>query len=233
MAISPLAGAGGVLELELKVAGKTVSDTVRIVSVEILAGLNTDSSAKIVVLDGEGADQTWPVLDSQIFEPDNKIQIYAGYDAHTDIVFEGVIMKQSSKISADNYSSLIFECLNREKATNPQKSGSLAGSMVPVLNITNGEDLKEFSAEYDPELSPFVLDGDNYPDLKNFQFESTRTKGSMQFQGCAGVLPGVTLNLAGVGNRYDGLVSVNAVRHEIQQGNWLIEVEFWKPDSSA
>ena len=230
MSGSSVAGAGGLLEFEIRVAGNLIPETVRIVSMEILAGLNTGSSAKLVVIDGDSPDQNWPVLDSEIFGLGNEIQIDAGYDARTELVFEGVIIKQSSRISADSYSRLIYECQNRAKATTPEWIDSQAGNTDPVLDITYGENLLAFSAEYDPELSPFVLNRDYYPDLKNFKYESTRTKGSMRFSGFAGVVPGVTINLAGVGKRFEGIVFVNAVRHEIKEGNWHIEVEFWKPD---
>lgn len=233
MSISPQAAAGGVVSLAIVVAGKAIPDTAMTVSVETLSGLNTNSSAEIVVLDGDSADQTWPLLDSDIFGLDNKIQIYAGYDGDNDIIFEGVIVKQCAKVSGDNYSRLILKCLNSEKVSNLGRSGSQAGSIDPVLNIAYGEDLMAFKAEVDSELSPFVLDRGNYLDLKNFKFESTRTKGSILFQGFAKVAPGVTLNLAGVGERFAGLVFVNSVRHEIKDGNWITEIEFWRPDSLA
>ena len=39
--------------------------------------------------------------------------------------------------------------------------------------------------------------------------------------------------VARFGKRYEGIVFVNAVRHDIKEANWLIEVEFCRPDSLA
>ncbi len=57
-----------------------------------------------------------------------------------------------------------------------------------------------------------------------------RVRGRAQFQGIASILPGQVVNLAGVGDRFNGEVFVAAVRHEIGEGNWLTDVEFGLDD---
>jgi Rhs element Vgr protein len=51
-------------------------------------------------------------------------------------------------------------------------------------------------------------------------------KGEVSFQGSASVKPGVLIELAGVGARFDGSAFVSAVRHEIEQGMWVSNVKF-------
>lgn len=53
-----------------------------------------------------------------------------------------------------------------------------------------------------------------------------RIRGRMKFQGSAKAKAGSLIELAGVGNRFNGTVFVTAVNHEIANGNWLTEVEF-------
>jgi len=53
-----------------------------------------------------------------------------------------------------------------------------------------------------------------------------RIRGRMKFQGSAKAKAGSLIELAGVGNRFNGTVFVTAVNHEIAGGNWLTEVEF-------
>ncbi|WP_294199452.1 type VI secretion system tip protein VgrG, partial [uncultured Chryseobacterium sp.] len=53
-----------------------------------------------------------------------------------------------------------------------------------------------------------------------------KTRGRVKFQGIPSVLPGVTLTLQGVGNRFNGKIYVTGVRHEIADGNWLVDAQF-------
>ena len=53
-----------------------------------------------------------------------------------------------------------------------------------------------------------------------------RIRGRMKFQGSAKARVGELIELAGVGNRFNGEVLVTEVRHDISDGNWITEVEF-------
>jgi Rhs element Vgr protein len=54
----------------------------------------------------------------------------------------------------------------------------------------------------------------------------SRIRGRMKFQGSAKAKPGKLIELAGVGNRFNGQVFVSAVQHTISNGNWMTEVQF-------
>ncbi len=54
----------------------------------------------------------------------------------------------------------------------------------------------------------------------------SRITGRMRFQGSAKAKPGTLIELAGVGERFNGNVFVSAVAHEIVDGNWTTDVEF-------
>ena len=56
-----------------------------------------------------------------------------------------------------------------------------------------------------------------------------RIRGRMKFQGSAKAKPGELIELKGVGSRFSGNVFVSAVNHEIENGNWITEVEFGMP----
>lgn len=56
-----------------------------------------------------------------------------------------------------------------------------------------------------------------------------RIRGRMKFQGSAKAKPGAVIELKGVGARFSGNVFVSAVNHEIENGNWITEVEFGMP----
>jgi Rhs element Vgr protein len=56
-----------------------------------------------------------------------------------------------------------------------------------------------------------------------------RIRGRMKFQGSARAKVGSLIELAGVGERYNGSVFVGGLEHEISNGNWFTEVDFGLP----
>lgn len=86
-------------------------------------------------------------------------------------------------------------------------------SADPVLQVTYGIDLIDFHAEVDSQALRLA------PGL-------ARMRGRMKFPGSASAKVGSLIELAGVGTRFSGNVLVDAVEHEIAQGNWLTTVEF-------
>ncbi len=59
--------------------------------------------------------------------------------------------------------------------------------------------------------------------------ELSKIRGRMKFQGSAKTKVGGTIELAGVGDRYNGKVFVGGLEHEIIDGNWFTEVDFGLP----
>ena len=57
-----------------------------------------------------------------------------------------------------------------------------------------------------------------------------RIRGRAQFQGIASLEVGQLVELQGVGDRFNGQVFVSAVRHEINNGNWITAAEFGLDD---
>ncbi len=53
-----------------------------------------------------------------------------------------------------------------------------------------------------------------------------KVTGRMKFQGSAKVKVGTTIELLGVGDRFSGNVFVSGVKHTIEEGDWLTEVDF-------
>ncbi|MPY23415.1 type VI secretion system tip protein VgrG [Shewanella psychropiezotolerans] len=53
-----------------------------------------------------------------------------------------------------------------------------------------------------------------------------RIQGTMKFQGSATAKIGSLIEIAGVGSRFNGLVYVSRVHHELVDGQWLTDIEF-------
>jgi Rhs element Vgr protein len=55
------------------------------------------------------------------------------------------------------------------------------------------------------------------------------SKGRARFQGLPQVQPGRVLDLAGVSDRFNGVVYITGVRHEFTNGDWITDAEFGLP----
>lgn len=61
---------------------------------------------------------------------------------------------------------------------------------------------------------------------RQLKADLARVRGRMSFQGSALAACGGTMEIAGVGSRFNGTVFVSAVEHRVSDGNWMTEVEF-------
>jgi Rhs element Vgr protein len=52
-----------------------------------------------------------------------------------------------------------------------------------------------------------------------------KVRGRAKFQGYAPILPGQLVKLQGVGARFEGIVFVSAIRHEVADGNWVTDAQ--------
>jgi len=76
----------------------------------------------------------------------------------------------------------------------------------PTLLVQYGNSILDFKAERDAEMS--------------------KIRGHVRFQGSALAQTGKTIQLAGVGDRYNGSVYISGVHHEISNGQWFTTVDF-------
>jgi Rhs element Vgr protein len=114
MATSPALGADGVVTLSISSNGAALADSVEVVSVEVSRTANAVPIARIVLNDGNIADQTFPLSGADTFKPGAAIVISAGYDSTNSVIFEGVVIRHGIKITGANQSRLVVEC--RDKA---------------------------------------------------------------------------------------------------------------------
>lgn len=76
-------------------------------------------------------------------------------------------------------------------------------------------------------LTKEALDG--WAKAQQIKSGLSRLRGHMRFQGSAKAKPGRIIELAGVGERFNGKVFVTGVTHELVDGSWTTEVEFGLP----
>ncbi|QGY47044.1 type VI secretion system tip protein VgrG [Maribellus comscasis] len=127
---------------------------------------------------------------------------------------------QFQKVTSYGWSSSDQELLEIE-ANEP--SISLNGNvsiddLASVINLENLE-LKNGGGTPDVELQEWA-------DAKSLFNQLSKTRGKVKFQGIPAVKPNTTIQLEGVGDRFNGKVYISAVRHQITEGNWTVDAEF-------
>ena len=101
---------GGLVTFDIKVEGSTIPDEIEIERIVVEKSVNRISKATIVVLDGNAASEGFAVSSSKTFVPGNKVRIEAGYDSENEIIFEGIVTKQSINIHGSIGPTLEIEC---------------------------------------------------------------------------------------------------------------------------
>ncbi len=136
--------------------------------------------------------------------------------------FDGEIdaRDQFSKITASSWSYTDQELIETE-AEDPaiNLNGDLSASdLAGVFGI---EDLQ---FKHGGNLTQEELQ--DWGNAKATFQQLAKTRGRVKFQGIPDVKPGVLLTLEGVGNRFNGKIYITGVRHEIAEGNWLVDAQF-------
>ncbi|MFK7748130.1 MAG: type VI secretion system tip protein VgrG [Kordia sp.] len=110
MSASTTITSGGLVTFSIKSNGSAIPDAMDVQSIEVEKGVNRISVAKIVIIDGSPADETFEVSSSSTFVPGAKITVEAGYDSKNESIFEGIVTKQSIRIHGAEGAVLVVEC---------------------------------------------------------------------------------------------------------------------------
>lgn len=136
--------------------------------------------------------------------------------------FDGEIdaRDQFSKITSTSWSYTDQELVETEAADPAiNLNGDLSAS--DLANVFGIEDLQ---LKHGGNITQEELQ--DWSDAKATFQQLAKTRGRVKFQGIPTVKPGVLLTLQGVGNRFNGKIYVTGVRHEIADGNWLVDAQF-------
>lgn len=153
---SPLLNSSNAVGLAIYANGSQIKDSIGVALVSITNAVNKIPYARIELLDGDMPDQDFPHSNSKDFDPGQKIKIEAGYGQDKEIVFEGVIIKHSIRISGENDSSLILECrsdavkmtVGRRNANYiKQKDSDIITSLIKSNGLTPDVDATTFQHE--------------------------------------------------------------------------------------
>ena len=161
MSASTNINAGDVVKFVIKVNGESISDEIQVVSIETKSAVNKIPSAKVTLLDGNASTGDFKASSSATFVPGNEITIEAGYDESTEIIFEGIMTKQSIKVNKEIGS--VLEVICRDKA----------------VKMAVGRKTNSFIHKKDSEIMKSIID--NYSGLSS-DVSTTKTTWPEQIQ---------------------------------------------------
>jgi Rhs element Vgr protein len=343
---SPAILRGATLKFTIKVAGKALTSTTQVVSIDTWVSVNRIPRARIVLYDGSASKKNFPASNLKTFLPGNKIEIAAGYDSKVTPIFSGVIVKQGITINQTESSRLVVDAtdqavqmtLERKSAVFPKITDSdLIGKLIsanglaksvtattttyedivqyyctdwdlmltraelngfvatvdagkvtvgppntqqsPVLLVEYGTSILDLDAEMDAatqyaqsaiksyswdesvqqvinsgpgtvsvteqgnvssaelakvfNVSSFPLQTgamidknalEAWSSAELLKSKMSKIRGEVRFQGSALAQTGKTIQLAGLGDRFNGTAFISGVHHELTGGRWLTTV---------
>nr|WP_321236382.1 type VI secretion system tip protein VgrG [uncultured Psychroserpens sp.] len=139
----PTNGTPSVVTSIIKIDGTEIARTFQVLSIVIVKELNRIPFAKITLKDGDPAQEDFPASNDENFEPGKDIEILVGYEANEDLLFKGVIVKQSLKVRSSGSSMLKLDCRDKAFVT------TLTTHSNYFLELTDGEVIEDILGAYD------------------------------------------------------------------------------------
>ena len=130
-----------VVSLDVLINGTNVTNKHQLLSVNVTKEVNRIPSARIVVIDGNAAEETFKVSETDDFIPGNKIEIKVGRDGVNKTIFKGIILRHSIKVRQGGDSMLTVEAKDE------------------AIKLTVGSKNKYFEEVKDSDVMSTVLAG--------------------------------------------------------------------------
>ncbi|PKB20044.1 ATP-binding protein [Janthinobacterium sp. 64] len=200
--IWPLGGKTGLVSMTVTLNGHAMPDDYAVESIHVTRELNRLGTARIVLADGDPSTGGFELGTADTLLPGVMVEVAMGYHPNTSTVFKGIIVKHGVRMRGQGRLQLVLSCTEVAIEAPVQADNSCG------LVLTCGESIIAFNAELDAR---------------------TGVCGTVSFPGNALAVPGKTIELAGLGGRFDGDVYIARVEHTLEQGNWMTEVTFGLP----
>ncbi len=174
---SPRTSALGPLDISVESDGDPVPEA-RLIAVTVTRAINRIPCARIVLMDGDVAEQDFALSESDTFKPGAEITIKAGYDGDNQQIFEGIVVRHRLRIDAEHGGRLVIDCrdkayamtLDRKNANYVDKKDSdvieslinnYAGLKANVAgtSISYGEQVQYYCSDWDFMLMRAEVNG--------------------------------------------------------------------------
>lgn len=109
------------------------------------------------------------------------------------------------------------------------ESGPGAASVKEQGNVSSAELAKVFNIRKLAQQTGAPIEKSSLQDWSSAELlksKLSKIRGSVRFQGNAGAVTGKTIELAGLGPRFNGTAFVSGVHHHVEDGTWTTTAEF-------
>ncbi len=103
---SDLETPGGTVEVTVKANGSEIPGTYQVTQVLIENHVNRIPICEVTLTDGSAAKEDFPVSDSSTFVPGQTLEVLAGYNEASDVLFSGIILEQNLHIGGHDSPTL-------------------------------------------------------------------------------------------------------------------------------
>ena len=110
--VIPTARSADLVTFKILVEGEELSSTYQVLSIAVQKEINRIPWAKIVLLDGDPAQQDFVLSNENFFVPGKEIEIKAGYHNEDETIFKGIVIRHNLKIRSDK-AQLEIECKDK------------------------------------------------------------------------------------------------------------------------
>jgi Rhs element Vgr protein len=104
----------------------------------------------------------------------------------------------------------------------PETAGNISSEDLAGILGDDGLELRHSGFRPDAELQ-------NWADAALAKSRLTKIRGRVKCQGFAGIRPGDTIRLHGLGDRFNGNIFAAGVSHRVSSGKWFTEIAFGLP----
>ncbi|HQU78823.1 MAG TPA: type VI secretion system tip protein VgrG [Azonexus sp.] len=97
-------------EFTIKAGGEAVPREHQLLAVSVTVAVNRIAAAKLVYVDGAASTGQFPLSDSDLFKPGQRVEILAGAGRDSTSVFIGKVVRQGVRVREAAASQLVVEC---------------------------------------------------------------------------------------------------------------------------
>lgn len=150
--MSPGTRSSALTTLTVKASGTPLPGTYHIVAGDVRRELDRITSARIVVKDGDAAEQSFPASDGPDLAPGTEIEVNAGYSGDETRLFKGIVTRQRIEVGRRGDSFLHIEAKDpvfraalarRSRTFTEQSDADVIGQLLAVegvsIDIGSGE----------------------------------------------------------------------------------------------
>lgn len=101
-----------VLTLTITIDGSALPSEIQVMAIEVNYQVNRIPSAQITIVENANLEMDTFVVDEAMFDPGKVIEISLGYDNNNTVVFKGLILKNSFRVS-DLGSTITLDCRDK------------------------------------------------------------------------------------------------------------------------